>query len=207
MKVGQVVKIAQLNKEFGPHAVGVLDGYLESMPREKSKQRTYKCVKDLPGKTEFFRLRDAKYTKSIADLVGDAFSTFEELAGEVSDWFDNLPQAFQDGEKGDALTTAKDALEGVSAPDVPDSIGERMIVCIPPAKVVSRADRLDEAKDMLQHVVDDLNEAISEAEGNPDEEAEAKLPFDKDEAETLVSDLESAIGDVESVEFPPMFGS
>lgn len=44
-------------------------------------------------------------------LVSDAKSEAEELRDELQDWYDNLPENFQAGEKGDTLQSAIDELE------------------------------------------------------------------------------------------------
>lgn len=44
------------------------------------------------------------------DLINDAKSEMELLRDELQEWYDNLPEQFQGGSKGDQLQTAIDAL-------------------------------------------------------------------------------------------------
>lgn len=46
-------------------------------------------------------------------LVGDAKSEFESLRDELQEWYDNLPENFQNGDKGNDLQTAIDELENL----------------------------------------------------------------------------------------------
>ena len=47
--------------------------------------------------------------------VSDAVSTVEELKGECEEWYNNLPENFQNGEKGEMLQTAISALEDLQS--------------------------------------------------------------------------------------------
>lgn len=44
-------------------------------------------------------------------MVADAQSEFESLRDELQEWFDNLPEGFQQGDKGSALEEAIQELE------------------------------------------------------------------------------------------------
>ena len=44
-------------------------------------------------------------------LLRDAFNALEELQQEEQDYFDNMPESLQNGQKGDDAQTAIDALE------------------------------------------------------------------------------------------------
>lgn len=48
-------------------------------------------------------------------MIADAKSIVEELKSEVEEWHDNLPENFQDGDKGQALEECKDNLESVES--------------------------------------------------------------------------------------------
>jgi len=45
------------------------------------------------------------------NLVSDAKCDMESLHDELQDWYDNLPENFQSGEKGEQLTSAIEELE------------------------------------------------------------------------------------------------
>lgn len=55
----------------------------------------------------------AERFQNAMDKVSDAKSEVEELKGELEEWYENLPEAFQGGDKGDQLQTAIDALDDV----------------------------------------------------------------------------------------------
>ena len=55
---------------------------------------------------------------SIRDQLDDLKSQVEEIQGEEQDYFDNMPENMQDGERGDAASEAARELENaVSALD------------------------------------------------------------------------------------------
>lgn len=56
--------------------------------------------------------------------VSDAYSTMDGIKDELQSWYDNLPENFQSGDKGDQLQTAIDAIESVSEPTAPDHASE-----------------------------------------------------------------------------------
>ena len=56
--------------------------------------------------------RADRYSHAQSQL-GDAKSEFESLRDELQDWYDNLPEQFQEGDKGQQLQDAVDTLEEV----------------------------------------------------------------------------------------------
>ena len=54
--------------------------------------------------------RSARFSEAIG-FVEDGKSAIEELRDELQEWYDNLPDNFQSGQKGDELQEAIDALE------------------------------------------------------------------------------------------------
>lgn len=187
-KTPEVLSIRKLKSLYGDHAVHVLDKYLEKLPKKKGAMRQYKVVKPLPTQDEYKELQKNRYTSTVADLVDSAFSAFEDLAGELSDWYDSLPEAFQGGDKGSALEDARSLLESLSHPDVDERIGAIEVCYLPLQDVKSRASRCNDAVGRLQAVVD----ALDPSKGD-------------EEIQSLVAELENAIGEAESVEFPGMY--
>ena len=61
------------------------------------------AINTKPSRAE--RLSDA------CSMAEEAKNIVEELAGEMRDWKDNLPESLQDSEKGDSLEEAASALE------------------------------------------------------------------------------------------------
>ena len=126
-------------------------------------------------------------------------STFEELSGEMADWYGNLHENFQNGEKGQALEEAQSNLDDLynrhSFPD--DAAWRERIVVFLPHEESSRADRCSAAAARLRT----LEEAI--------EPIIATMATDHAEYDDLVElkdACEDCINDAENIEFPGMFG-
>jgi len=66
------------------------------------------------------RAKPRNVESTIADAVSFAFGEIESIKDELQEWYDNLPESFQNGSKGDMLQETVSALEGSSEPDVPD---------------------------------------------------------------------------------------
>lgn len=186
-KLGATISILFLNKTYGKHALQVLADHIEEKPRKRRQQRSYELLKELPSQEEYDKLRSKKYETTISSLVSDAFSGFENLASELREWYDNLPDSFQQGDKGSTLDEAATTLEGLNQPDIGE-LGENKLVFLPDLNITSRSARNAEACDMLNTVINWLQE-------------NHKI----DGAEDLESELESAVSDAENVEFPGMY--
>jgi hypothetical protein len=85
LREGKVRKLAEV---FGDQGISVLDIKAEVLPRSRAD-----------------RLAAAE------SLVQDAASEVESLKDELQDWYDNLPENFQQGEKGSALEENIDYLD------------------------------------------------------------------------------------------------
>lgn len=160
---------------------------------------------------------------SVSSAVADAFSGAEELKDELQSWYDNLHENFQNGTKGEELNEAIGTLEGLTQPDVPTDIELENVSYSERSgrKGQSRAARRDTLASMLQAAADHARQRSSElGELEYDEDGEPKEgpasvgnPPDTEEArDELVQDLdtfadecESAVSDLEGVEFPGMY--
>lgn len=189
----------QLNKNYDKYAAIVLNDYLESLPHERKRgsSRTYKLLKLLPTKEAYFELKIKKYTTTIQDLVSDAFSEFESLSSELQEWYDNLPEQFQNGDKGTTLQESSDTLSNLDIPDVSEEAGKIAVVFYPSLESNSRSSRCNEACDMLRTAMDVLRE---------ESENEELSEEHREEMTELADSLESVIDCAEGVEFPGMFG-
>lgn len=163
-------------------------------------------------------------TSTVADAVSNAFSDIESLKDELQEWYDNLPESFQNGSKGEALQEAVSNLEGTSEPDIPEYASGIEVSYIEYAgRYVSRSKRRDNCVSMLQAVCEAVRDAAS-ALGDL-EYVDGKLkvgevgsivgeePDTEDERDSIVSELESFADDCEnasseweSAEFPGMYG-
>jgi len=138
--------------------------YIKILPRIKGKQVQFEILRTLPAPSEYNTLRDAYYTTSIQELITDAVSEFECLKDELQEWYDNLPESFQNGDKGSQLQEAIDALENATEPDIPKTIGEIKVIFFPGINVQTRAQRcanactmIDVANSTLEELRDSLN--------------------------------------------------
>lgn len=191
------ITIRKLRRTYGEHSLDVLDEYLEELDTEDEAVRTvrtYRIIKPLPSKDEFLTLQTTHYTSTVAELVGDAFGVFEDLACEMGDWYDNLPEGFQAGDKGVMLDDARNTLENLEQPEVFEHVATLKVLYLPLTGRVSRASRRDDAVRRLRAVLEVLV-AIP-----PDDDTDKR-----DERQELINELENAIGDAEYVEFPGMY--
>lgn len=215
--MAEILTARKLKAMYDARFAAVLHGYLqlledENEDRPRRAQAKYKVVKPLPSKEEYDRLRAEHYTVSIQDLISDANSQVEELAGEMRSWYDNLPENLQSGERGERVGEAADTLEGISQPDVPKQMEELAqkaedegdeqgikTVYYPGTNVSSRADRAAEAAGMYRAAAEAVREFVEDAKVDDPE-------FDGGDLESFADECESAADELEGVEFPGMFG-
>lgn len=148
-----------------------------------------------------------KYTTKkakLADMVSEAFGEITALGEEMREAFDNTPESLQQSGVGERRGEAADNLENISEVDVPESLGsEEIEYSVPdrtPAQLrkLSRTNRRDDAEALLSYVIGHLQEKVVD-----DDKRTQDL---RDEASSLIDDLENAKGELEAVEFPGMFG-
>ncbi len=189
----------KLNSQFDKYVTSVLgEDFIRRLPRKKGEREKWQIIK-LPTNEEYIKLRDQKFTKELGDLVGDAFGEFDSLKDELNDWHDNLPESFQNGDKGSQLQDAISLLDNLSEPTVDDCIKTIGVLYFPLQNANSRSDRRDDAVGMLRACIETLDEIV-EGEGKQKHLSEVR-----ESAENLRSELDNAIGDAEGVEFPGMY--
>lgn len=158
---------------------------------------------------------------SVDSAVADAFNNIEELRGELESWYENLPESFQNGDKGEALQEAMNGLEGASQPDTPDCI-ENDTIEFPHMRCKSRAERRDECVAMIRAAEEyararatELEQLEYKEDGSLDLEDGGldSDPQTEEERDTLTSELEEfadelndAAGQWDEVNFPGMYG-
>jgi hypothetical protein len=225
MKKGESLTIMKLTGAFGRYAVPVLRGqdYIEDAERKRGAPRRFKVLKDLPDLEAFAKLQAARYTTTLASLVDEARGEAESLRDECQEWYDNLPEAFQQGDKGSQLEEAVSNLENISVDDLATELGEMSVVYLPSLECDSRRDRASEAACKFRAVAEELrelatkieeqqnaeddeedNEEAGEEEADEDEE-EKKLEGDPVEINQIADDLENAADELDNVEFPGMY--
>ena len=175
----------------------------------------------------------SKTTLEEADVEGaisTAYGEIEQLNEELTNWYDNLPENFQSGDKGDMLQEATGILGSIDEINVPDCAASLAVTYSALKRKASRATRRDFAVEILNSVsaalrerVEELNlmtfeEPVEEEDAKPETEATDEVeddstPKTEDERDSMVSDLEIAADEIENhaselegVEFPGMFG-
>lgn len=192
-----------LKKQFGDHAAAVLAQSLTRLERKKGETQRYKIINPLPSKDEFIVLRNNRYTFALTALINDSWAELESLKDEIQSWYDNLPESFQNGEKGDALQDVINTFDNCSEPTAPEedsALGKLKIICIPAVDVKSRAARLDEVVKQFQACIDELNKL---AAMKPEDRPEG---IGDDLGTELKDELEAIINEINDIEFPGAFG-
>lgn len=189
--VGKTVTGSVLTKEFDHYFRMVLADSIEVLPRQRKEQQRYKIRKKLPTRDEYTVLRSKRFTTTVETLVEDAYQGVEELTQEMRDWYDNLPESFQNADKGERINDAADTLENIvnNKPELSDAAMKTEVVFLPHFDTNSRPKRAAEYADMMSTAAMALRE-------REDEESE-----DGDTADTLENDS----SELESVEFPGMY--
>jgi DNA repair exonuclease SbcCD ATPase subunit len=168
-------------------------------------------------------------TTDPANAVESARGILEELREELQAWYDNLPENFQNGSKGETLQSAIDQLESADGYlEEPPTCAELLTVnySFSTKRKQSRADRCADACSLLAGCVDAAREKATElqeaqalsSEANQDqtgldEATKEKIAKEAKQVESDISELESfadacesAKDEAEATEFPGMFG-
>lgn len=228
-KPGDVLGIVKLQNMFGKRAVKVLacGGFIrEADGRKRGAPRSFVCSKLLPTVDTYREMERVQFSITFADAISQAGSEVESLKDELQEWFDNLPEAFQQGDKGNALEEAVSALENVNLPDgVPDWFEEWAALTPPgkgsfvffPSDGTSRADRGSDAAGLLRQAGEKLRElgegleqeAVDlrdDEDEDPKREAAAELASERgDELTNLADELEAAADELDGVDYPGMY--
>lgn len=136
------------------------------------------------------------HTYDVQGAVNDGYTLLQELGEEMRSWYDNMPENFQNADKGQTIEQAADALESINEANTPEVI--QNLDCsfqTRASKRKSRASRRDEAVAILQSAKDAAETWMEENEKHEQ----------LGEVEAFVSELDDMISEAESVEFPGMF--
>jgi hypothetical protein len=152
----------------------------------------------------------------VADAVGNAVSDLSTLRDELQEWFDNLPENFQNGDKGSQLEEAigeldeADSFDGSALIDATNDAGDpaepsSLHFTFPAStkRRMSRADRCSEATSLLRAAMDEVRQWLDASE--TDEDGNTVRDPGGDIAQAL-GDLEDLIDRAEGVTFPGMYG-
>lgn len=148
-----------------------------------------------------FKTEDRMST--VLGAVEEASSLVEELKDELQDWYDNLPESFQNGEKGDelqdtisSLEEAYDTLEEISG----DTDAENPLlqyeykyqqIVYPKSAYMSRQKRLEVGTCALlgapTEIPDELEGSVEDGDG---------------EMSDLLDKIQQVVDTIQSVSFP-----
>lgn len=131
---------------------------------------------------------------TVEEAVSEAFGGITSLGESMREAFDNTPESLQQSAAGEAREAAADALEGISEIEVPEKLRELTLKfstrTVPPRKQTRSWER-EEASSLLSATVERL---------------EADDLKNNEEAEELARELQDALDELDSVEFPGMYG-
>lgn len=219
MNINDTVTLKALEQVAGSHMAPPLvrEGYVEALSREPRCQPRFKILKALPSDAELAIMRDKNYRVDGASVVDGAFNVFQELRDEIQDWWDNLPENFQNGDKGDSLQECISSLEQFAdnSPDCSILETHNISVLSFPSNESSRSDRCSNAASDLRLICDEIDEKIEvlkKEQESKNEDAvknDASLDTSAEDSinslEELKNELESAADEAESMEFPGMY--
>lgn len=152
---------------------------------------------------------------SVADAISNGVSDIAGLQEELQEWLDNMPESLQQGSKADELQEAIDGLDEAQSYEPCDALSGteddggnatlgalRFTITTSARKGKSRADRCNEATELLRMALDTVRDHLA---NNPEkEEDEDESSVDLDEVESSLDELEQLIDNAEGVTFPGM---
>lgn len=191
-----------LRNTYGSHAWSYLRDYLKALPRERKKPQKYIWSRTAPTVEEAAELRVKHFTTTLADLVSDAFSEIESLAGEMQEWYDNMPENFQQGDKGSEVEEAKDALENISTVELSGEAAKLTTVYIPAEDIESRGDRINDCVARLHHAAEALRDELQTLIDSAPDDAPCK---DDEGWGDIADELEGAAQEADGISFPGMY--
>lgn len=138
---------------------------------------------------------------SVVDAVSEAWSEIESLAEEMQTWRDNMEEKLSHTDKYGRVSECAETLESGSEPSEPASEAVKAVMVTiqdpkPKRRGYSRADRLSQACSILSACEDALDEFIDTS----------TVDSDKEDADNYKQEVVELKDNVESAEFPGMFG-
>lgn len=199
--VGSVVTEQELKKEYNVHFQTVLGNKIDYIPKsKKGERRKYKVKETLPTQEEYKAMQTERFTTTVGNLIGDAFSEIQSLAEEMRDAYENTPDSLKEADVGSRRGEAADALENIQdAPDVPEMAETISCYYCPAFDLSSRSKRANDTGDMLSMAADAIRDFVAERKEEDEE-------FEDGELNELADECERVQGELEGVEFPGMFG-
>lgn len=140
-------------------------------------------------------MKITKQTMTVEDLISSAQGEIESLKDELQSWYDNLPESFQNGSKGDQLTEAIDQLDSTNVdqlevPEVLKSVGGEVGYI----KATSRSKRAQNSEAELRAAEQVASDWLDKPENAESEH--------RDEVKSFQNDAASAADELGNVMFP-----
>lgn len=209
-KKGDVVAAATITRRYGQHAIRALlcTQQMRGLER-KGKGQRYKVLVSFPEDVKAFV--SAYFQREPLAALDEAFGEVESLREELEEWYGNLPESFQNGDKGEDLQSAISELEGVEdfRGGYKDEDLERLFKLVPDQSVLvypsgpSRSDRCSSACGVFESVMASIDELI---EDRKDPNSFAVITADEaEELKSISSSLDDIINTLQSVSFPGMY--
>lgn len=147
-------------------------------------------------------------TTTVMDAISTAYGIIEEIGGEMREWYENMPENVQNGDKACTICETADTLENIEEPNPPLHACELKVEfkTKPLLKRASRSDRLTDGLHYAYQAIEAIEariEELKDKQGITDADQDAEQI---DELETLRDEVQSMIDDAEGVEFPGMMG-
>src|SRR3972149_7761600 len=91
-----------VEKEFGVGSVSCLSkrGFIKYLPKVKGEMRKVSILNTFPNKEEISKWIVEDFSVPLEEVISSSCGEFECLKDELQEWFDNLPEQFQSGDKG-----------------------------------------------------------------------------------------------------------
>ncbi|MGE0294727.1 MAG: hypothetical protein AB7P97_20440 [Hyphomonadaceae bacterium] len=164
------------------------------------------------------KLNPTEYT--VADAIENGVGELTQLRDELQEWYDNLPENFQSGDKGDQLQEAigelddADGFDNSALVDAQDDDGEpaepsclTFIFNVSTKRRMSRADRCSEATAMLRQAHDTVADWLQKKTAAAGEsELDDATQENIDGVNEALDELMNLIDRAEGVTFPGMYG-
>jgi hypothetical protein len=189
------VKRASITRAYDQYAAEVL---VKAGVVVATDTGSYVVVKTPPTSQEYLTQRATHFTTTWGELIASAFDTFENLAGEMSDWYSNMPENFQNGDKGSAVEEAQQQLEDLTNDTDSEAFYTELTTSYLPGRGASRGDQVADACAKLQHIMEEAEKKIADSPDMPE--------YEKTTLGDLIDHLSETVNNAEGIEFPGMFG-
>jgi len=196
-------------------------GYLgEREGRQKGAVAVYDVLKALPTKEALAEAIKPLYTKSFTDWYEEARGDVESLQEEIGSWRDNMEgTGLENTSKYESVSECADQLDSVlqALPEeVPEAVKDLKVFVSPIILRVSasyrskkkfrggpsRAARLDEATGIIETLMDAARQKREDSEAGKQGAKSEALQVELEEFE---GELQNALDEAQSVDFPGMF--